>query len=141
MTPEQQALTDHEKYGELCALAMSGSVSPEEWVELKAHLRTCEQCRVAYEEYLSLTKEGMPLLASRYSRQQEPGSWDDSATRRKLFARVAATERQATVREVVEEPSQPIRSLVRRRNPIRAGVQLAVAGCLVVVVGLGAYRF
>lgn len=138
---QEQGIGGHEKFGELCALAMSGSLSPEEWAELKAHLPACEECREAYEEYRSLTKDGMPMLAPRYSRQQEPGSWDDSASRQKLFARVAAAEREVHVHDRVEQSARAVRLLVPRPNPIRTVVAVVVAACLVVVVGLGAYRF
>jgi hypothetical protein len=137
----QQGIDGHEKYSELCALAMSGTLSATELGELKAHLQSCEECRAAYEEYIALISDGIPMLAPHYSHQQEAGSWDGSATRRKLFARVEAAEKKARVVEVVEQPPQSPRFLFLRQHPIRAVVQLAVAACLVVVVGLGAYRF
>jgi predicted nucleic acid-binding Zn-ribbon protein len=138
---QQQGIDGHDKYGELCALAMTGTLSPEEGAELKAHLQTCEGCRAAYADYLVLTRAGIPMLASRYGHHEEPGSWDDLATRRKLFAWVEAAEKKARVLKLVEQPPQPPRFLIPRRSPIRAVVQLAVAACLVGVVGLGAYRF
>lgn len=141
MTQEQKGIDGHEKFGELCALAMSGSLSQQEWTELRSHLSTCAECRESYDEYLSLTKDGMPMLASRYSPQLEAGSWDDSGTRRKLFARVAAVEREAPALQVVEKPNQPVRLLVAQKNRIRAIVAAGLAACLVVAVGAEAYRF
>lgn len=140
MTQQKEEINGHEKFRELCALAMSGSLNSEEWAELKAHLRTCAECRVAYEEYLSLTKEGMPMLASRYSCQQEPESWNDFATRQKLFARVAAAEREAREHEPLEPSAQPVRLMLPRQNAVRTVVPFAIAACLLVVVGLGAYQ-
>jgi len=87
---EHERLNDHEKFKELGASAASGTLSTGEWAELKGHLQVCEACREVYNQYLILTSEGIPLLAARYSNQEEPASWEDMTTWRKRFARVRA---------------------------------------------------
>src|ERR1700728_3812452 len=93
----------HERYDELCALAMSGALSAEESSELENHLRCCGECREAYREYKALTEDGMPHLASRYSPEEADG-WDEAA-RQKLLASVAADQ----------SPAQP--KILRRDAP------------------------
>src|ERR1700733_8531670 len=75
----------HERYDELCALAMSGALTAEESLELENHLRSCGECREAYREYKVLTEDGMPHLASHYSPDEAQG-WDESARQRLLGA-------------------------------------------------------
>src|ERR1700682_1414058 len=89
---EHERLNDHEKFKELGALATSGTLSTSEWAELKGHLQVCEACREVYHQYLILAREGIPLLAARYSNLEEPASWDGMTKRRKRFARVRAVQ-------------------------------------------------
>src|SRR5260370_13019165 len=37
-------MCEHEYFGELCALAVSGHISQEEWALLKGHLDSCTDC-------------------------------------------------------------------------------------------------
>src|SRR5580704_3217067 len=71
MTMGEEQFNGHEKFSELCALAMSGTLTVNESSELKEHLQTCSECREAYREYMVLTKEGIPHLAARYSSAEE----------------------------------------------------------------------
>ena len=131
----------HEKFSELCALAMSGALTDNESAELKKHLQTCSECREAYREYMLLTEEGIPHLAARYSPPQEVENWDDSATRRKLFARVAAAELPG----LLEQPTRPATLAsgfhVRKRIVSHPFVATAVAACVVFAVSIGAYQY
>ncbi len=141
MIRDRGNLNGHEKFNELCALAMSGTLTPDEWAELKDHLQTCGECREAYSEYVILTKEGIPLLASRYSRPEEEGNWNDAATRKKLFARVAFAQLPKIVAQATHRAIPATKIHVPRRiaaNPLVVG---AVAACIVCMVAVGAYRY
>ncbi len=126
---EHERPVGHERYDELCALAVSGTLTDADWAELKDHLRICEECRDAHMDYRVLTKDGMPMLAVRYGRQQEQRNWDDSAVRQKLFAKIGAEEHQASVKRGIHW-----------RIAIHPMVRIAAAACLIAAVGIAAYR-
>lgn len=77
----------HEAFEELCALAMSDSLSAAEMAELLAHLTVCEHCRRDYEGYLLLTREGMPYLASRFAQTEGnlDGETEQDSERKRRF--------------------------------------------------------
>jgi hypothetical protein len=127
----------HEKFKEFCALAGSGALTSSEWRELKDHFQHCEECREVFLQYLVLTTQGMPTLAVAYADRQEQGSWDDSATRKRLFARVRADQRPA-----FDHGDHPPAAVQGRPSKLTAKsfVQVGIAACLVVAVGFGAYR-
>jgi hypothetical protein len=127
MSTEHGRLSDHEKFKELAALANSDALAPGELAELRGHLQNCEECREVYREYAILTAQRIPILAGTYSNPQEVGSWDDSATREKLFARVRAAEAGAQSRRL-------------RRIAMNPLVRAALAACLVVAIGVAGYR-
>lgn len=131
----------HEKFTELCALAMSGTLTPGEWSELKDHLQTCGECREAYNEYVVLTKEGIPLLAACYSPPVEEPNWDDTAAGQKLSARVAVAQLPKIARQLTPQAISASKPHVPRRIANSSLVAGAVAACIVCVVAVGAYRY
>jgi hypothetical protein len=139
MTTGEEQLNDHEKFSELCALAMSGTLTGQESAELKDHLETCLECREAYREYMVLTEEGIPHLAFRYSSPQEEESWDGTATRRKLFARVTAAQLPALVDEPNRQPGPRLH--VAGRLASHPYFSTAVAACMFFAVSVGAYQY
>lgn len=86
----------HERFKKLAALAVCGVLTRFEWSALKAHLRNCRECREACQQYLTLTTEGMPALSATYA-PPEQEAWDDTATRKKLLARVRASQQSNSV--------------------------------------------
>jgi hypothetical protein len=136
---EHERCNHHEKFKELAAVATSDMLSTSERAELKAHLQLCEACREVYNQYLMLASEAIPLIAARYGNQEKPGSWDNMTTRRKLFARVRAAERQAS-----SEPAGQVRAgawlNLPRRISAKPLTSAALAACLVVAFGLVTYR-
>lgn len=141
MISDQGAPSGHEKFDELCALAMSGTLTDGELSELQTHLQGCEECREAYEQYQVLTKDAMPVLASRYGCLGEQGSWDDRVAREQLFARLATAERQTEAGQPAVKSSWPPSFHSLRRFSFHPIAAMAVAACMVVAVGIGAYRF
>jgi hypothetical protein len=150
---DQQETRGHDRFSELCALAMSGSLTAAENADLQQHLETCVECHDEYERYLLLTREGMPLLARRYAGQEtreelipelagDDCSFDsDSAVaREKILARIALTEPSLASHSLAEsEPHKrfpfPIgwHALVK---PLSAGI----AACLLIVASYVFYQ-
>lgn len=141
MISKQEGLSGHEKFDELCALAMSGTLTDNELSELQTHLQACLECREAYNQYQVLTRDGMPALASRYGRLEEQGSWDDRAMRDKLFARVVLAEQQTDGVQRAPQSAKTLSFQSLRRFAFHPVTAMAVAACMVVAVGIGAYRF
>ncbi|MGB9067651.1 MAG: hypothetical protein WCC21_03695 [Candidatus Acidiferrales bacterium] len=135
MTMREEQLNSHEKFSELCALAMSGTLTADESAELKDHLQDCVECREAYREYTILAQEGIPHLASRYAAPREEKSWDDSEARRKLFARLRTAEAAVSF----ERPaSRPYLAGHIASHPY---VTAALAACLALAVSVGAFWY
>lgn len=124
----------HEKYDELCALALSGGLSPAERRELKTHLQLCEDCREACADYALVARDGMPMLAARFDREpEEPQGWVDSFVWAKLLGRlgVAVPGIQTATKDSARK---------QRAYRFESLLPLAAAACLVAVVGYGSFR-
>jgi anti-sigma-K factor RskA len=133
----------HQKFREFCALANSGSLSVRESRALDRHLRTCAECRELFTEFELLSEEGIPLLAANYTGANESEGWDSAVARRRLFARIRAAEPPSLSLDPYKVP--------RDKVPRGSGVQhlwgfgghwgqAALAACLVIAVGAGAYQ-
>jgi hypothetical protein len=77
----------HEKFMELCAAATAGELSTDERIELNAHLAECADCRRASRDYVRVTANGIPALASELAPNDESpdGSWSVEDAEKKLF--------------------------------------------------------
>jgi hypothetical protein len=96
---------DHDQFNELGALATSGTLTPPQWDELKAHLNICSECRHSYFQYVSLAFEGMPYLASRQNTDEEFRHLSSEAGRQRLLARVQWAEHQRRPDRIRESQS------------------------------------
>jgi Putative zinc-finger len=141
MTMDGERANGHEKYSELCALAMSGTLTAEESSELRKHLQGCPECEEAYREYMLLAEEGIPHLATRYSSPQEERSWDHSEARRKLFARITLAQLPGVVERSAPRPSREAGVVPTGRIASHPYVAAALAACVVIGVSIGAYRY
>lgn len=130
MLNDHQVPPSHEWFKEIAALAGSGTVTPREWSQFKAHLDVCQECRQALRQYQMLATAGITALAAAYAERPDSRSWNSAATRDKLMARVRAQSRNTFER--TEPP------------PVSANVfsfgRVALAACLIVAIGAGAYR-
>lgn len=55
---------NHEYFEQLCALALIGQISAQEYQELVPHFRTCASCRARYSEFAEILHEHLPLVDS-----------------------------------------------------------------------------
>ena len=138
MLDDHQGREYHEKFRELNALAISGTLTPLEWSELNSHLDRCEGCREVALQYHILATEGFPAIADAYTDRLAQGSWDEEATLKKLLARVRTDRRPVLHRNVhVGTFALPP---VLRRIIANSFAQAALAACIIVAVGFQAYR-
>jgi hypothetical protein len=139
MTEDQDPI-DHEKIKELAALANASPLTPRERAELERHLRTCTECRGVHRQYVTLVREGLPLLAERYSSQEEWLAWDDTAISKKLFARVRAWEELNSFErhEQARVASNKSPRRIRIKWPALAFASLTV--CLLISLAFDAYH-
>ena len=87
--------TGHGRFREMCALAGMGALAADELTELKLHLEKCDVCREMQSQYRALGTEGLTALAGNYAEPHESQSWDDSASWKKLLARMRADQKPA----------------------------------------------
>lgn len=59
--------TNHERFGELSALALAGQVSQAEYQELRRHLESCAACREEYLDFAAILSTQLPLLYQQLS--------------------------------------------------------------------------
>ncbi len=137
MTPCHNHGAGHDRFVKLAAAATAGALTSDEMADLSSHLRECDECREVWLEYQILEREGFPLLAADYEHREAVTSWNDTAARRRLFARIAEPEETSPVAAKVESsPSfkQP------PRNAFRMNLLAPVAACLLIAVGVAAGR-
>lgn len=116
-------LDDCERYSELAALATAGGLTASDAAEVNQHIRSCRRCSIVYQQYLALSREGFGLLAALHEHRELNERWDDTATRRKLFARISqAEERMATPRA--------------SRRVFSQAAFAALAACLILAIGI-----
>ena len=138
MLGDHENTEGHGKFERLAALAGLGTLTPIEWSELKVHLQNCEECREVSRQYMILNTHGIPTLAAAYTDREEQRSWEDTDTRTKLFTRVRADQQIAL--ELNHHPSIAVRPNLQHRIVVHRLAHAALAACLVIVVGFGAYR-
>jgi len=76
--------TNHERFGELSALALVGQVSQAEYQELLRHLESCAACRDEYRDFAAILSTELPLL------HQQPTFVRDNYTGIRDFGGVSA---------------------------------------------------
>src|SRR5260370_29881756 len=140
MIPGRDELQGHEKFKELCAMSVASNLTENESAELRAHMEACEECRAVHQEYRVLAKKGMPMLAARFDHPEQARSWDNSNARRKVFDRIAVEQRKRAVAHGEPRVVALTNTHARRRLTFPPALKTAVAACLVVAVGLAAYR-
>jgi hypothetical protein len=129
---------EHDVFKKRCALAASGSLTPAELCELRAHLERCEECRQILWQYRILTTQGMSALADVYGDRFEEAAWDGANIRERLLARVSNDRQMLLHRNSPASISVPINFL--QRIATNQFAKMALAAGLVLAVTSGAYH-
>jgi hypothetical protein len=134
--------SEHGKFKQLAALANTGSLTAGEWAELRIHLNDCEECRISFQQYLVLSKEGMLHLATHYNHPAENEVWDDSGVREKLLGRIRGNEDSISSELIAKRPAAKMRLDSTLPQPLKRKIMIgiAIAACLVVAIALGTFR-
>jgi hypothetical protein len=107
----------HEHFVELCALSTSGTLTVEEWKELREHLAGCAKCRETKREYEALIASTIPALAPE-ERPADPGAGHDPlppvSAEYALLQRLEA-EAEPRVAELAPRPQPIYRWMALRR--------------------------
>ena len=122
---------DHERFKELSALANAGALGSAELAELHRHLQSCGNCREVHDQYRLLSRVGIPELAAIHSTGQEEAEWDDTATRRKLLARIGKEDGN---KKRISPGPLPVLFGLRNRYAAFAGAVLATC-CALLMLG------
>src|SRR6267154_2042362 len=138
MLKVQGGSDQHDIFKKRCALAASGSLTPAELSELRAHLERCEECPQILLQYRILTTQGMSALADVYSDRLEEAAWDDANVRERLLARVGNDQQMLLHRNSPASISVPINFL--QRIATNHFAKMALAAGLVLSVTSGAYH-
>ena len=125
------AFLEHSHFEELCMLASVGQISPPEHQELSEHMRECARCREAYDDYLQLTHEQLPLLAAEQIAAPQAGGILDGIAARGYKARFAARARNRGI----EIAPRPVRTGVWSLPPALY-YKLGSAAIIVVLVAM-----
>lgn len=138
MFNSESGLENHERFKMLCALSVSGDLSPLELSELRIHLQDCEACRELLGEYRVLATHGMAALAEVFAEERD-ATWDEGLTRRRLLERVRA---EGQVRMERPGAASDIRHAgLFHKVAASRFVPLAMAASLIVMAGYAGYRF
>lgn len=88
----ENGLSEHERFEELCALATSGDLSPDEMQELEDHIAECTRCREGLPAYQDLVRSGMASLAADFAEHPSLSACVDAEakSKRELFRRLEA---------------------------------------------------
>jgi hypothetical protein len=61
-------MSAHESFEQLCALATTGDIDPEDFRLLQTHLLECASCRASYSDFHAIVERGFPALEPRRRR-------------------------------------------------------------------------
>jgi len=135
--------TAHEHFHALCALATTGTLTEQEWDELKSHLSMCTECADLLQKYREVARTGMPLLIAESAVDDHAGleSWTPERAQQDLFARLARGERSGWSQDRKLRQGEGINFWIRLRvPPWRVALRYAAVGILAAAVAGAVYR-
>lgn len=128
-------MSKHEEFEELCALAATGQLAPDEERRLSEHLDACQTCRAACEEFSVILRElpasDRDILESDVVRQVEENGFRD-----RFLARARADGRRFS--EGVERDTRNVPWGFFRWLPTYQGI--AASLMIALLAGIVAYR-
>jgi hypothetical protein len=128
-------MSKHEKFEELCALAATGQLAPDEERRLSEHLDACQSCRAACEEFSVILRElptsDRDILERDVVRQVEENGFRD-----RFLARARADGRRFS--KEVEQDTRNVSWRFLRWLPTYQGIAACVM--IILLAGVVAYR-
>jgi hypothetical protein len=130
-----------EYFDELCALAASGQVSEQEFVELRDHMQHCAHCRSALTDFTDLLHHKLPLAdPDPLSSSRLTGAFSENSSYRERFLTRARKQGLA----VSDKPLGNTTARSRWRvwflhGPAYAHVAICAMALLLVIVGILGY--
>ena len=129
---------EHDIFRKHCALAASGSLTPEELSALRRHLEICEECQEIYRQYRILTTQGVSTLAESYGETSEEPVWQGAEARERLLKRVMNDQQMGLQRK--NQASGTIQPGYFHRLSADRFVRMALAAGLILAGAFGTYR-
>ncbi len=130
----QRMIPEHDQYELLCTLAASGLLEHDEFVDFQAHMQTCSQCRLDYQDLGDLTRQ-LPQTQGSFRQKLAAMQAKPLEYSRERFLRRARSEGVALSRAV----DRPAASRAWALRP--AGVMAFVAALIVAAISLAVYHF
>jgi peptidoglycan hydrolase CwlO-like protein len=132
---------DHEHFDELSALAAIGQISPEEYLQLKAHWEECPTCRSEYAAFTDILSSKLPMLhPERESSSPAFVAAHVHASKMRFLERIGATDvpaaRVPSAARKVWEKLQPLLTA----SSAYAGVALVLLVALASALSLRVYE-
>ena len=131
-----------DKFAELCAVSVTGSLSSEERSVLDRHLTSCEQCRALLADYESLNSDGMAKLVAASDHPWEDStyssSWNEAEAKDRLLNLASSRARgsEEGKRRLVGRPFSHF-----RLRPNLISNRLLATAALVLLSLLAGYQF
>ena len=132
-----------QQFAELCALATSGSLTPEEWQTLEEHLAVCPQCEALLADYKALASTGLAKVAAMRSAKgscaQQETQWDRTQAKMRFLNALEG----ANAPQLVSESRTAAKSWIDRFVPqfdLRATVWPLGVAAVVVLAALFAFH-
>jgi len=120
---DAQPSASHSHYEELCALGAAGQLEPEEWEELRKHLKICQTCREAQGEFSNI----MLMLA------QVPSPGVQAIRRREVAQQIERFVARARSEGI---PLAGVTATAQRVRYLPSFRSIAVWGTIAALVGL-----
>jgi hypothetical protein len=130
-------MSKHDEFDELCALAATGQLSPEDERTLSEHLAGCESCRAACEDFSAVLRE-LPAPKRGMLDRDILRQIDENEFRERFLARGRAEGRRFS-EEAERTPSDSLwvlRRVLSARQAIAIGVMASIVVCAVAYRGL-----
>ena len=125
-------MSEHNRFEELCALAVTGQISPSDSVELEAHLRICDTCRKAQADFVEIESLWLSPTLESAGHSEEIGS----TLSQRILRRMQDAGAQFSRATLLELGGEANRSTFLRPRMLRVPAYAAAALALIAVGAL-----